>query len=63
MKLKFAVFAALVGLLKVLAETYAPGFPISVELINTLLLALLALVGVDVVEFSFRNTRFGALLK
>jgi hypothetical protein len=63
MQLKNTVFLAIVALLKVLAETYLPNFPISVELINTVLLALLALVGVDVVEFAARKTRFAANFK
>lgn len=58
MQLKNTVFLALVALLKVIAEAYFPQFPISAELINSLLLALLALVGVDIVEFRARNTKF-----
>ena len=42
------VFAALVALLKAIADAYLPQFPISEELIYTLVLALLALFGVGV---------------
>ena len=50
MKIKIAVVIAFVALLKVLAETYLPGFPISAELINTVIMSLLAFLGVQVVE-------------
>lgn len=50
--LKYAVVAAFVALLKVLAETYLPTFPISTELINSVVLGLLAMLGVEVVEFA-----------
>jgi hypothetical protein len=63
MKIKNVVVVAFVALLKAVAEAYLPNFPISLDLINTVILALLALVGVDVVEFGLRNTRFGAFLK
>jgi hypothetical protein len=63
MKLKNVVFVALVAFLKVLAENYLPAFPITAELINSLLLALLGLVGVDVVEYAARNSRFAANFK
>lgn len=49
--IKTAVVAAVVFLLKVLAEAYLPMFPISTELINSLVLGLLGLFGIEVVEF------------
>ena len=49
MSIKLAVVAAFVALLKAIVDAYLPGFPISAELINTLILALLALAGVEVV--------------
>ena len=63
MKLKNVVFVAGIAFLKVLAENYLPNFPITAELINSLLLALFGLVGVDVVEFAVRNTRYSANFK
>ena len=42
------VFAALVALFKAIADAYFPQFPISEELIYTLILSLLALFGVEV---------------
>lgn len=63
MQLKNIVFLALVALLKAIVDAYFPQFPISVDLINSLLLALLALVGVNVVEFGVRKTRFAANFK
>lgn len=53
--IKKAVLTAFVVLLKVIAENYLPGFPISVELIDTIILALAALFGVDVVEFAAKR--------
>lgn len=63
MKLKSTVFLALVALADAIVKAYLPQFPISTELINSLLLALAGLVGVDVVEYFARDTRFGALFK
>ena len=42
------VFAALVALFKAIADAYFPQFPLPEELINMLVLALLALFGVEV---------------
>lgn len=65
MNVKLAVVIAFVELLYVIAQTYFPQFPISKELINTVVIAILALLGVDVVEFAaqafqngFRARRF-----
>jgi hypothetical protein len=53
--IKLAVVTAFVALLKVLAETYLPTFPISAELINTVILALLSALGVSVVEVAAKG--------
>ncbi len=50
MNVKLAVITALVALLKVVAEAYFPQFPISAELINSVILGLLTLLGVSVVD-------------
>lgn len=50
MKIKLAVITALVALLKVLAETYLPGMPISAELINSVLVILCGWLSVEIVE-------------
>jgi len=42
------VFLALVALIRAIADAYFSNFPLSDELINTLLVALLALFGVEV---------------
>lgn len=55
MNVKLAVVTALVALLKVLAENYLPSFPISAELINSVILSLLALLGVSVVDVAAKG--------
>jgi len=55
MNIKLVVVTALVALLKVLAETYLPNFPISAELINSVIVGLLAMLGVSVGEFTARG--------
>lgn len=53
--IKLVVVAAFVELLYVIAQAYLPGFPISKELVNTIVLAVLALLGVDVVEVAAKG--------
>jgi hypothetical protein len=53
--IKLVVVVAFVELLFVIVWAYLPGFPISKELINTIVLAILALLGVDVVEFAAKK--------
>jgi hypothetical protein len=44
------VLAAIVALVKAIADAYFPQFPISEELIYTLIVALLGLFGLEVVK-------------
>ena len=49
------VLAALVALVKVLADTYLPQFPISEELVYTLIAALLGLFGLSATKAGARR--------
>ena len=53
--IKLAVVLALVELLYVIVQTYLPQFPIAKELINTIVLTILAWLGVDVIEVAAKN--------
>jgi hypothetical protein len=60
------VLAALVALVKVIADTYFPQFPISEELIYALIAALLGLFGLEVVKVGvqrFAPTKRGLFKK
>ena len=49
------VLAALVALVKVIVDTYLPQFPVSEELVYTLIVALLGLFGLQVVRATARK--------
>jgi len=49
------VLAALVALVKVIADTYFPQFPLSEELIFSVVVFLLGLFGVEVVKAGARK--------
>ena len=59
--IKKAVVLAFVVFLKVVADAYSP-IPIPIEFIATLVLGILALIGVDVVEY-FARVTIGKLQK
>lgn len=49
------IVAALVALLKALADKYLPGFPISAELVNAVVVFLLGLFGLNAVKAGARK--------